>query len=137
MKLPDPVAPYASLIKWILITVILVGLPLGGFLKGCSHGEARQQTKVDKAKAELATEKQRADGLAETLNTINERTKKQVEAAERRKLNAEKQAAEAQAETEKAKDQVASLQVKLERSKRNPTCKSQLELELCDDIPLY
>lgn len=137
MKLPDPIAPYASLIKWILIAVILVGLPLGGFITGCSRGENNQQEKVDKAKAALAAEKQRADGLAETLNGINERTKKSVEDAERRRLNAEKEASTAKAETEKAKDQVASLQVKLERSKRNPTCKSQLELELCDDIPLY
>ena len=50
MKLPDALAPYASLLKWGIIALLALGLVGGGMKAGC----AMQQGKVDKAESDSA-----------------------------------------------------------------------------------
>lgn len=130
------VAPYMLLIRIALWAALACGL----FVTGCRHGVA---TTRDEARATLAKSEQAAnDNLAvanacgQTLSDITAETEAAKAEAGRRQAAAEKVAAEATKATQQAKAQADQAAKDLAKAKAKPTCRAQLEMELCADIPL-
>jgi len=128
----DPVRPYLWALKlagWCLLAAVLV-------LGGCRWEHARMQGKVEQAQAKQKAAEDQADGYVRTLNTINDQTKAAVAAAAQEKAKADAAVKSAQKVAEESRQRAASAEAALQAAKRNPTCRSQLEMQLCDSIPL-
>ena len=135
MKLPDAIAPYAHLAKWLVLAVIL----LVAFIGGCNHGTNKQAARDAGA---LADADRRADAdaaqiaiLAATLVEIDKAALLEEEAA---KAQA-KQADAAVKRTEQAdtqfKREVAGIDREIATARRDPTCREILEAKPC--APLH
>lgn len=130
------VAPYLAVIRIVLWAALVAAL----FGAGCRHGVA---TTRDEARATLAKSEQAAnDNLAvanacgQTLSDITAATDAAKAEAGRRQAEAEHAADAALKATRQAKAQADQAAKDLAKAKAKPTCRAQLEMELCADIPL-
>lgn len=131
MRLPDAIAPYASLLKWILIAALLGVV----FIGGCNHGTEEQlerDAKAMKAADDRANhEAAQSAILAATLLQIDRDTETALIAATEQAKRAMQ--AEARADTA-AKDHAETVE-RVERdmaaAKRDPSCKAVLETQTC------
>ena len=129
-------APYMLLIRIALWAALACGL----FVTGCRHGVA---TTRDEARAALAKSEQAAsDNLAianacgQTLSDITASTEAAKADAGRRQAAAEQAADAAAKATQQAKARADQAAKDLVKAKAQPTCRAQLEMELCAEIPL-
>lgn len=128
--------PYLLLIRIGLWALLACGL----FVTGCRHGVA---TTRDEARAALAKSEQAAnDNLAvanacgQTISDITAATDAAKAEAGRRQAEAEHAADAALKATRQAKAQADQAAKDLAKAKAKPTCRAQLEMELCADITL-
>lgn len=130
MKLPDQLAPYASLLKWILMAAICLLLLGGGFKVGCSHQAGKDRAsmaKKDKALA-AAAESLRASAVAlRAVNTEAERRIAQAKVDKKAETAAGAAAEKARAAAEsrnKQYDQAAK------NARRDVTCAMLLDTDV-------
>lgn len=143
MQIPDPIAPYVGLIRVALWCLLAGGL----FVTGCNHGEDAQVAKSQKAinKAEVqrdaalaaAAENLRAaNACGLLLEDVNRRTQAAIDEAARQKAAANAAADRAQAAAVESQRRASAAEKALQAAKSQPLCRSQLEVSLCDSIPL-
>lgn len=84
----------------------------------------------------LAHAQAQASTCSATLSRITTETERGVAEAEARAAAGERAAAEAAAQAKEAQAKEAQARAALSAAKRVPACKAQLEMTLCDDIPL-
>lgn len=143
MHIPDPIRPYADLIRWGLV-VLLAGCL---YVTGCQRGEDRRAAKDQEFIAKV--EKQRDDALAESsenlraanacgqlLEQVNDQTQASINAAEIARKAAAEAASRAQAAAAEGQRRATAAEKALQAAKTKPACRSQLEMQLCDSIPL-
>jgi hypothetical protein len=141
--IPDPLRPYAQLIRWGLWALLAGGL----FVTGCNHGKdrqvARDQERIDNlakardsAQADAAENLRAANACGQLLSDVNDETLRQVEEAKRAKAAAEQAASRAQAAAAAGQRRAVAAEKALQDAKSTPACRSQLEMPLCDAIPL-
>lgn len=131
MKLPDAIAPYATLLKWILIALLALGL----FGSGCSVQKSRDAEKLAKADRaiDLRTEALHAAATAlrkarNTFQDISHRTQESAAAAKAVREAGQRLADQAAKDRLKHQRETARLEKLLEeeRSKctdgRRPIC---------------
>lgn len=130
MKLPDQLAPYASLLKWALIAAICLLLLGGGFKAGCSHQAGKDRAaiaKKDKALAAAATSL-RASAVA--LRAVNAEAERRIAQAE---LD-QKAATAAGAVAEKARQAAEARNKKFDKAiqnaRRDVTCAMLLDTDV-------
>jgi hypothetical protein len=127
MKLPDAIAPYASLLKWGLIAALL----LGTFVSGCSHGRAQSAQAIAKKNAALLDAAAALRASQSALQAVNNNAKAEQAAA---KVQAKRAAAAEQRANEAADRLVrkyAQIEHEIELAKRDPECKRALEASTC------
>lgn len=132
MKMPDALAPYASLIKWGLIALLSMGL----FVSGCNHGENRgERDRVElEDKIELLE-----NANASWAQEAEERTKlalKDQESGEQLMKEGSKAADRSEKEQKRTDSAVRDNQNKLDAALRNPKCAELLEMQVCSTVPL-
>ena len=143
MQLPDPVRPYADLIRVGLWCLLAGGL----FVAGCNHGQDRQSEKDQaaisqsdkargKAEAEAAENLRAADACGLLLKDVNRQTQIAIDAAKLQQAEAQQAAQQAQAEAAKNQRRAAQAEKSLQAAKSQPVCRQQLEQTLCEAIPL-
>jgi hypothetical protein len=128
MRLPDPIAPYASLLKVLVIAIMGAAL----FIGGCSHGKRVQldidQAKLGKASAALHVASNKLTAAANALWDIDARTKANKAAAEAQLAHAEVLAKQARTDHAQAEKDVARLEQQLREERdgcadaRRPVC---------------
>ncbi|HIE5511421.1 TPA: hypothetical protein ACXNQL_000621 [Stenotrophomonas maltophilia] len=143
MQIPDPIRPYADLIRWGLVVVLAVVL----FVAGCQRGEDRQaaqdrkqieavQRQLDGARAEAAENLRAANATGELLQEVNRQTQTSIDAAEAARKASDAAARRAEAAAVEGQRRATAAEKALQAAKTMPACRSQLEMELCSSIPL-
>lgn len=132
MKMPDALAPYASLIKWGLIGVLSAFL----FVAGCNHGVNREEDKVTVAEQNLTICQAANASWAEAAKTGNEVVDSNVRASEKIQKEAAKDADQIEDERKDTNKTISSNQVKLNTALRDPKCNELLEMMVCPTVPL-
>ncbi|QGM07087.1 hypothetical protein [Stenotrophomonas maltophilia] len=143
MQIPDPIRPYADLMRWGLVVVLAGGL----FVAGCQRGEDRQaaqdreqieavQRQLEGARAEAAENLRAANAAGELLQEVNRQTQASIDAAARQKVAADEAARRAEAVAADSRRRADAAEKALQAAKTTPACRSQLEMALCADIPL-
>ena len=143
MLIPDPIRPYAELIRWALWALLAGGL----FVTGCNHGQDRQAGKDgeridnlvqerEKARGDAAENLRAANACGQMLSDVNDETLRQVDEAKRAKAAAEQAASRAEAAALAGQRRATAAEKALQDAKSTPACRSQLEMPLCDAIPL-
>lgn len=143
MLLPDPIRPYVGLIKAGLWCLLAGGL----FVAGCNHGTDRQVergrdalAKVEKARdtaqSDAAENLRAANACGQLLSDINDQTQRSIDDAARAKAAAEQAASRAVAAAAAGQRRAAAAEKALQDAKSTPVCRSQLEVQLCESIPL-
>ncbi len=143
MLIPDPLRPYADLIRVGLWCLLAGGL----FVAGCNHGKDRQSQKdlatiaeSDKARgraeADAAENLRAANACGALLAEVNRQTQRAIDEAQRQQAAAKQAADQAQAEAQKSQRRAAQAEKSLQAAKTQPVCRQQLEQTLCDAIPL-
>lgn len=143
MLIPDPIAPYVGLIRVALWCLLAGGL----FVTGCNHGEDNQAAKSQKAVAKA--EQQRDEALAAAaenlraanacgllLEDLNRHTQAAIDEASRQKAEAIAAAGRAESAAAESQRRAGVAEKALQAAKSQPLCRSQLEMSLCDSIPL-
>jgi hypothetical protein len=141
--IPDQLRPYAQLIRWGLWALLAGGL----FVTGCNHGKDRQAAKDQERIGNLATARDRAQADADEnlraahacgqlLSDINDQTQRQIDEAANAKRAAEQAASRAEAAAAAGQRRAVAAEKALQDAKSTPACRSQLEMPLCDAIPL-
>lgn len=127
MRLPDAIAPYASLVKWLLIVLLLAAT----FVGGCNHGKAKSaQVIADKDIALLKASGQLQDA-SNALNTVNAQTRFQQELAAAQARQAAAAVAQAERERNALRDRLGDIDSDIEAAKRDPDCRRALEAQVC------
>lgn len=143
MQIPDPIRPYADLIRWCLAVLLAGGL----FVTGCQRGEDRQAAKdqdtiakaekqLDKAEADAAENLRAANACGALLEQVNDQTQASIDAAELARKAAAEAARRAEAAAAEGQRRATAAEKALQAAKTKPACRSQLEMQLCDSIPL-
>ncbi len=143
MLIPDPLAPYAKLIRLGLWCLLAGGL----YVAGCQRGEDRQaasdreqisavQRQLDGARAEAAENLRAADAAGQLLQEVNRQTQASIDAAEVARKAAAAAATRAEAAAAEGQRRATTAEKALQAAKTTPACRSQLEMELCSSIPL-
>ena len=128
----DPIKPYLSLIK----TVLCVGLLVGAFVTGCSHGEGNKQEEVVTLTAQV-----------ESLSDANKEWAKTAEEAQRQVVANKRFAKEQYDRAEGLAKDIGKLHIEsqkrqdksdkqLEAADKEPTCVELLERDLCPLVSL-
>lgn len=139
----DPIKPYADLIRVGLWCLLAGGL----FVTGCNHGKDRQaaadQERIgnlakarDDAQAEAAENLRAANACGQLLSDINDQSQRQIDEAARAKTAAQQAANRAEAAAAAGQRRAVAAEKALQDAKTTPACRSQLEMPLCDAIPL-
>lgn len=129
----DPIRPYLSLIK----TILIVGVVVGAFVTGCSY----------KAK-DVATDMAALETQVEALSTANTKWAEGAAAATKQAQANKKLAAEETARAEKLANVISDLRSKtdvkintlenqLQEAKRVPECSRLLQQQFCSAVPVY
>lgn len=139
----DPFRPYIWAVKAgaavLVLSVVLVS--------GCNLGEdrqaARDQGRIDNlvrardgAQAEAAENLRAANACGQLLSDINDQTQRSIDDAARAKAAAEQAASRADAAAVAGQRRAAAAEKALQDAKTTPACRSQLEVLLCESIPL-
>ena len=143
MRIPDPIRPYAVLIRWGLAVVMAGGL----YVAGCQRGEDRQaaadreqisavQRQLDGARAEAAENLRAANAAGQLLQEVNRQTQASIDAAEAARKASAAAASRAEAVAAEGQRRATAAEKALQAAKSTPACRSQLEMALCDSIPL-
>ena len=143
MRIPDPIRPYAVLIRWGLAVVMAGGL----YVAGCQRGEDRQaaadreqisavQRQLDGARAEAAENLRAANAAGQLLQEVNRQTQASIDAAEAARKASAAAASRAEAVAAEGQRRATAAERALQAAKTTPACRSQLEMQLCDSIPL-
>lgn len=143
MLIPDPLAPYAKLIRLSLWCLLAGGL----YVAGCQRGEDRQaaadreqigavQRQLDGARAEAAENLRAANAAGQLLQEVNRQTQASIDAAELARKAAAAAADRAQIAAAEGQRRASAAEKALQAAKTTPACRSQLEMQLCDSIPL-
>lgn len=143
MKGLDVLRPYADLAKLLAWAALAGGL----FVTGCQHGEGTQVAKNQKAiakaeQAHAAAEATAAENLraanacGQLLSDISDATDAAAARAQEQRELAEQAARRATQQAEESRRRATAAERELQESKNQPACRQQLELKLCDAIPL-
>ncbi|MGG6341557.1 hypothetical protein ACQ5SB_20805 [Stenotrophomonas geniculata] len=143
MLIPDPLAPYANLIRLGLWCLLAGGL----FVAGCQRGEDRQaaqdreqieavQRQLDGARAEAAENLRAANAAGELLQEVNRQTQASIDAAEAARKASDAAARRAESAAVEGQRRATAAEKALQAAKTQPACRAQLEQTLCDSIPL-
>jgi len=143
MQIPDPIRPYADLIRWCLAMLLAGGL----FVTGCQRGEDRQAAKdqdtiakaekqLGKAEANAAENLRAANACGVLLEQVNGQTQASIDKAELARKAATEAASRAEAVAADGQRRATAAEKALQAAKTKPACRSQLEIQLCDSIPL-
>lgn len=127
MKLPAAVAPYASLLKWGLITAIL----FAAFAGGCSVQKGRDADAIAAKNAALENAAVALRASGDALRRQNDENAKRVAAAEREarlKADAEKVARDALADGQRK--HAAAVAEWEAAGRRKPACADLLAADL-------
>lgn len=143
MLIPDPLAPYAKLIRIGLWCLLAGGL----YVAGCQRGEESQaaadreqisavQRQLDGARAEAAENLRAANAAGQLLQEVNRQTQASIDAAELARKASAAAATRAEAAAAEGQRRASAAEKALQAAKTTPACRSQLEMQLCDSIPL-
>lgn len=143
MLIPDPIRPYADLIRWALWALLAGGL----FVAGCQRGEDREAAKAqasiakaekqrDDARKDAAENLRAANAAGELLQEVNRQTQASIDAAEAARKASDAAARRAEAAAAEGQRRATAAEKALEAAKTQPACRAQLEQILCDSIPL-
>ncbi len=143
MLIPDPIRPYTDLLRWGLVILLAGGL----FVAGCQRGEDRAAAKAqasiakaekqrDDARAESAENLRAANACGALLEQVNDQTQASINAAELARKAAAEAARRAEAAAAEGQRRATAAEKELQAAKTRPACRSQLEIQLCDSIPL-
>lgn len=132
MKIPDVLAPYASLIKWGLIALLSAGL----FVSGCNHGENRGEKELTRVENNLALCQQANASWAAAAEERNAVVDSNIKASEKIQKEASKGADRIEDVRKSTDKAVAGNQSKLEAALRDPKCNELLEMNVCTTVPL-
>lgn len=139
----DPLRPYFWALKAGSAVLALSVV----FVSGCNLGEDRQSAKDhgridnlararDGAQAAAAENLRAANACGQLLSDINDQTQRSIDDAARAKAAAEQAASRAEAAAVAGQRRAAAAEQALQEAKTTPACRSQLEMALCDFIPL-
>ncbi|MGY5921333.1 hypothetical protein ACS9ZL_08305 [Stenotrophomonas africana] len=143
MLIPDPLRPYVGLIRIGLWCALAGGI----FVAGCQRGTDRQaaadreqiesvQRQLDGARAEAAENLRAANAAGELLQEVNRQTQASIDAAEVARKASAAAASRAEAAAAEGQRRATAAEKALQAAKTTPVCRSQLEMQLCDSIPL-
>lgn len=143
MLIPDPIRPYAVLIRWGLVALLAGGL----YVSGCQRGESRQaaqdqasiaktEKQRDDAQAEAAENLRAANAAGQLLQEVNRQTQRAIDEATRQQQAAKEAARLAEAAAAQSQRRATQAEQALQAAKNQPGCRQQLEQTLCDAIPL-
>ncbi len=143
MLIPDPIRPYADLIRVGLWALLAGGL----FVAGCQRGEDKAAAKAeasitkanerrDEARKEAAENLRAANACGQLLQEVNRQTQASIDEAARQKAAATAAADRAQAAAAESQRRATAAERALQDAKNQPGCRQQLEQKLCDAIPL-
>lgn len=107
-----------------------------GYDAGLAGGIARGDNDRAQLSARLAAAQSDAAACGATLGRVNHETARAIREADARAAAGASAAAHAEAAARDALAEVARASGALTAAKRLPTCRAQLEMPLCDDIPL-
>lgn len=125
-KIPDTIAPYAALIKWALIGIILSAV----FISGCNHGKNKSAEKLAKKDATITAITKSLKGAANVLKEINAEAERRIAAEKKAKRAAEKAGAVVAAEKQQMQKRIDSYEKKLKSAKRKPDCAALLAMDV-------
>ena len=119
----------------------------GLFVAGCQRGEEKAAAKAessitkaneqrDDARKDAAENLRAANACGQLLSDINDQTQRSIDDAARAKAAAEQAASRAEAAAVAGQRRAAAAEKALQDAKNTPACRSQLEMQLCDSIPL-
>ncbi len=128
MRMPDAIAPYASLIKWALIGIILSSV----FIGGCQHGKNKSAEKLAKKDALIVAITNSLNGATKVFKSIEQEADRRIAQDKKSKADAKKAGDVADAELKEAKKRIAAFEYRLQQSKRKPACKALLEMNVED-----
>lgn len=139
----DPMRPYAELLR-VAAALLLAG---GLFVTGCQHGDGRRAVKdqaviasANKARsfaeADAAKNLRAVNACGLLLEHVNDRTQASIDAAELARKTASAAASRAEAAAAEGQRRATAAEKALQTAKTTPACRSQLEMQLCDFIPL-
>lgn len=143
MLIPDPLAPYAKLIRLGLWCLLAGGL----YVAGCQRGEdkaaakaeariTRANEQLDDARKEAAENLRAANACGELLKEVNRQTQLAIDEAARQQQAAREAARLAEAAAVQSQRRAIQAEQALQAAKTQPGCRQQLEQNLCDAIPL-
>lgn len=132
MRLPDPLAPYASLIKWGLITLLSAFL----FVSGCNYGEGRNEQEVTKLQQNIQILMEANASWAQAAQERNQIIEDNVKEGEALQKQGKRGAADLAGDRKDMDKAIAEGQRKLERAIRDPKCNELLEMQVCSTVPL-
>lgn len=107
-----------------------------GYDAGQAAGVALGDRDRAQLSARLATAQSDAAACGATLGRVNQETARAIREADARAAAGASAAAQAAAAARDAQEETARASGALTAAKRLPTCRAQLEMPLCDDIPL-
>ncbi|WP_164241923.1 hypothetical protein [Stenotrophomonas maltophilia] len=143
MLIPDPLRPYVGLIRvglWVAAVgaVLLMGARLGSDYRAKKDqariADAEQQR--DKAQASADENLRAANAAGDLLREVNRQTQASIDAAELARKAAAEAADRASAAAAEGQRRANTAEKALRAAKTTPACRSQLEMQLCDSIPL-
>lgn len=132
MRMPDALAPYASLIKWGLIALLSVGL----FVSGCNHGENRGDEDREMLQDRITVLENANASWAQAAEDRNKIVDDNVKESERIQGVANKDAKDLAKEQTATERNVEQNTVKLQTALRDPKCSELLEMSVCPTVPL-
>ena len=128
LRIPDAIAPYASMIKWALIGIILSSV----FIGGCQHGKNKSAKKIAEKDQLIADITRSLKGAVAVFKKIEIEADRRIAADKKSKTDAKKAGDVAAAELKEAKKRIAAFEYRLQQSKRKPACKALLEMNVED-----
>lgn len=128
-KIPDAIAPYAALIKCVLIGIILSAV----FISGCNHGKNKSAKEIAKKDQLIVAITKSLKGAAAVFKKIEAEADRRIAADKKSKVDAKKAGDVAAAELKESKKRIAAYEYKLQlAAKRKPACKALLEMNVED-----
>lgn len=125
--LPDALAPYASLLKWLLIALLLAAT----FVSGCQRGEANAAADVAKADQATSDARRERDDANNALRLVNEQAEFERAMAAAQAERAAAALRTAQRERDRYLEQLGTIDDDIRRAMRDPGCRAALEARTC------
>jgi len=139
----DAIRPYLWAVKAGAIMIALTAVFVSGYGHGKDRQAAKDQERIDNlatardaAQAEAAENLRAANACGQLLSDVNDQSQRQIDEAARAKAAAQQAAARAEAAAAAGQRRAVAAEKALQDAKSTPACRSQLEMPLCDAIPL-